>query len=163
MSEGVMQALARIDQPGALEPFIQAYRMQTGRPTSFNEIIAAEIIERLTNGETMTGMCRDTHMPTYSTVYDWARRSPAFSQALAAARKDQATAFVEQGIQMLDNADTISMAHVTKADKQAQFRHKLAQAFDRETYGDKVQQDLNVRGVVIHTDNTALAGLMNSD
>lgn len=160
---GVMEALARIDAPGSLEPFIQAYRMQSGRPSTFNEIIAAEIIERLANGETMEAICSNAHMPHFSTVYDWANRAPAFSEAIASARRRQATIFVEQGIRILDSAPTDSMAHVQKADKQAQFRHKLAQAFDRETYGDKVQQDVNLRGVVIHTDNTALAGLMNTE
>jgi hypothetical protein len=111
----------------------------------------------------MEAICSDKHMPAFSTVYDWANRSPAFSQAIAAARKIQATVFVEQGIRILDEAETTSMAHVQKADKQAQFRHKLAQAFDRDTYGDKVQNDVNVRGVVIHTENTSLASLMSSD
>ena len=146
-----------------LTPFVHAYRAQGGRPTIYNEMIVVELLDRLASGETMTSITNDKHMPSYPTVCDWQRGRAWFSNAVADARKMQATSFVEQGIEILDNADTISMAHVTKADKQAQFRHKLAQAFDRETYGDKVQQDVNVRGVVIHTDNTALAGLMNSD
>lgn len=146
-----------------LTPFIQAYRAQGGRPTIYNEMLIAELLDRLASGETMTSITDDKHMPSYPTVCDWQRGRPWFSQAVADARRVQATSFVEQGLQILDTAQTDSMAHVQKADKQAQFRHKLAQAFDRETYGDKVQQDVNLRGVVIHTDNTALAGLMNTD
>jgi hypothetical protein len=146
-----------------LAPFVQAYRAQGGRPTIFNEMVAVEIVERLAAGETMVAICKDKHMPSTPTVYDWAQQRPWLSSAIADARKKQATVFVEQGMQILDDAETDSMAHVQKADKRAQFRHKLAQAFDRETYGDKVQQDVNVRGVVIHTDNTALASLMGSD
>ena len=146
-----------------LAPFIQAYRMQTGRPTTYNELVAAEIIERLTNGETMLAITKDKHLPAYSTVCDWAKFSPGFAESIATARRAQATSFVEQGVQILDDAPTDSMAHVQKADKRANIRMQLAKCFDRETYGDKVQTDLNIRGVVIHTDNTALAGLMNSE
>jgi hypothetical protein len=146
-----------------LTPFVQAYRAQGGRPTIYNEMTVAEMLDRLAGGETMTSITDDKHMPSYPTVCDWQRGRPWFSQAVADARKMQATSFVEQGLQILDNAETTSMAHVQKADKQAQFRHKLAQAFDRDTYGDKVQNDVNVRGVVIHTENTGLASLMSSD
>jgi hypothetical protein len=144
-----------------LAPFIQAYRAQTGRPTSYNEIVAAEIIERLANGETMLAICKLQHMPSYSTVYDWAKNSPGFADTIATARRRQATAFVEEGKQILDDACTDSMAHIQKADKRAQYRLTLAKCFDREQYGDKVQQDVNIRGVVIHTDNTKLAQLMD--
>jgi hypothetical protein len=146
-----------------LTPFVQAYRAQGGRPTMYNEMMVAELLDRLSSGETMTSITSDKHMPSYPTVCDWQRGRPWFSSAVAEARRVQATSFVEQGLEILDNAPTDSMAHVQKADKQAQFRHKLAQAFDRETYGDKVQQDVNLRGVVIHTEQGKLSDLLNGD
>jgi hypothetical protein len=157
---GVMQALALTTD---LQPFIEAYRAQTGRPSTYNDFIAAEIIERLTDGETLRAVCSDAHMPTNSTVYDWMQRAPAFSSAVAAARRVQATVFVEQGLEILDTAPTDSMAHVQKADKRANFRMTLAKCFDREQYGDKVQQDVNLRGVVIHTEDPRLSGILNGD
>jgi len=146
-----------------LQPFVEAYRAQTGRPTIFNEMIAAEILVRLSNGESMRSICKADHLPDFSTVYDWMRRRPEFAHTVAAARTIQATALVEEAQEIVDTADTASMAHVQKADKQAQFRKWRATCQDREQYGDKVQQDVNVRGVVIHTDNTELARLMNGE
>lgn len=43
-----------------------------GRPTAYTEVIAHEIIERLTDGETLNAICRDEHMPDARTVRRWA-------------------------------------------------------------------------------------------
>lgn len=155
-----MNALSKIEDPGSLELFINAYRALTGKPTTFNELIAAEIVERLANGETLTGMCKDDHMPTFSTVYDWCAAAPSFGQAVADARRRQATAFVDQAVEIVDNAPTDSMAHVQKADKRSNLRMQLAKCYDRETYGEKVQQDVNLRGVVITTADPNLRRLL---
>lgn len=155
-----MNALARIEELGSLELFVNAYRAQDGRPTGFNELIAAEIIVRLGNGETMRSICRDVRMPHFETVYGWMNTAPTFANAVADARRKQATAFVEEALEIVDDAETESMAHVQKADKRSNLRLKLAQCFDRETYGEKVQQDVNLRGVVITTADPNLRRLL---
>jgi hypothetical protein len=146
-----------------IAPFIQAYRAQTGRPTDYNEMIAAEIIERTGNGELLTHICREPHLPSFTTLCDWRRRRPEFAQLIADARTDQATVLASNAVQILDDAPTESMPQVQKADKQAQIRMKLAACYDRETYGDKVQQDINVKGVVIHTEAGRLSNLLDGD
>lgn len=155
-----MNALARIEEPGSLDMFIDAYRAQDGRPTTFNELVAAEIIVRLGNGETMRAICRDVRMPHFETVYGWMHTAPTFANAVADARRRQATALVEEGKEILDDAATDSMADVQKADKRAQYRMAMAKCFDRETYGEKVQQDVNLRGVVITTADPKLRRLL---
>jgi hypothetical protein len=158
------QALANVSDE-YMEQCIIAYESLSGRPTSYNEMIGAEIITRLANNETLRKICEDEHMPNFGTVYRWMGKDEfsAFRHGVAAARRFQAMGMVEEGKEILDDAPTDSMAHVQKADKRAQYRLNIAKSFDRETFGDKVQQDVNVRGVVIHTDNTELAKLMNSD
>lgn len=42
-----------------------------GRPSSYTPEIAAEICERLANGESLLAMCRDSHMPHRATVHRW--------------------------------------------------------------------------------------------
>src|SRR5512138_1580588 len=91
---------------GSLDLFIDAYRAQNGRPTTFNELIAAEIAERLANGETLSAICRDDYMPTFSTVWTWCEAAPEFSKCIADARRRQATAFVDQAVEIIDNAPT---------------------------------------------------------
>jgi len=156
------QALANTTEE-SLAIFVEAYRMTTGRPTVYNELIAAEIIDRLQNGETMRAICRSASLPAYSTVYDWMQRNPAFSLAIARARRGQATALVEEAQEIIDECDDSTMPQVQKADKRANLRIQLAKCFDRETYGDKVQQDINVKGVVIHTEAGRLSNLLDGD
>lgn len=155
----VSTALATVTEE-SLDVFVEAYRAQTGRPTLFNEMIAAEIIDRLEAGELLSVICRDDHLPSYPTVNAWRRASPSFSSMIAQARTGQATPLVEEAVQILDEASTDSMAHVQKADKRASIRLQLAKCFDREQYGDKVQQDINLKGVVITTQDTRLRQLL---
>ncbi len=140
---------------------IQKYRAKTGRPSMFTDDIAAEIIERLMNGETLRGICSDPRMPSNPTVYDWMEHSVDFASAIARARRRQATVLVEEGREILDKADDSTMPQVQKADKRAQFRFQMAKCFDRDTFGDKVQQDVNLKGVVITTQNDDLNRLLN--
>lgn len=58
-----------------------------GRPSKFTEAIVDEICERLSNGETLRSICRDEHMPTWRTVYDWCDASPEVSARIARARE----------------------------------------------------------------------------
>lgn len=139
----------------------QRYIAKTGRPSSFTPEIATEIINRLASGETLRSICKDKHMPCNVTVYDWANNMPAFSSAIAHARRIQATVLAEEASEILDNADDSTMPKVQKADKRANYRMLLAKCFDRETFGDKVQQDVNVRGVQITTTCKELQDLLN--
>lgn len=102
-------------------------------------------------------------MPGWTTVHAWIHAAPALQNLLAAARKLAATAHVEEGKQILDDASTENMAAVQKADKRAGYRMQLAKCFDREQFGDKVQQDVNVKGVIVSTDSPGLARLMSGD
>ena len=51
----------------------------------FSEAIATVICERISEGETLMGVCRDTDLPCRATVQDWARRRPGFRERLAQA------------------------------------------------------------------------------
>ena len=46
--------------------------MPAGRPTQYTETIAAEICQRLSEGESLRRICRDEHIPAESTVRGWA-------------------------------------------------------------------------------------------
>lgn len=155
------QSLTTVDD-NLISSAIQVYRAKSGRPSMFTPEIAATIIERLAEGETLRAICKDPTMPSNPTVYDWMAHSPAFASAIAQARRVQATALVEEGQEILDTCDdSDKMAPVSKAKEQAAFRFRLAQAFDRDTYGDKVQNDVNIRGVMIQTSCTELNDLLN--
>lgn len=146
----------------SLSNAIAVYRSKGGRPTKYTPDIAAEIIDRLAAGETLRAICRDHHMPSNPTVYDWMANSIEFASAVAQARRSQATSFVEEAVDIIDQADDSNgMAPVQKADKRANIRLSLAKCFDRDQFGDKVQQDINLKGVVVTTSCKELQELMD--
>lgn len=78
-----------------------ALRM-AGRPSLFTDEIAAEICERLSEGETLRSICRDEHMPAWRTVYDWIEGNTGFSAAFARARELGFDAIAEDTLGIID-------------------------------------------------------------
>jgi len=61
---------------------------ETGRPTFYTDQLAAEICERLAEGEPLAVICRDSHMPSsVVTVWQWAKDRPSLSESIAKARE----------------------------------------------------------------------------
>ena len=63
-------------------------------------VTAQEIFRRLCQGESVTAICDDAHMPCFSTVYLWRRRFPEFGEMMRLAREIQAERFCELGWKM---------------------------------------------------------------
>jgi len=74
-----------------------------GRPTDYSEELAAQICERLANGEPLAAICRDEKMPCASSVYLWLTKHPLFSEMYTRAREDQADTLADQIIHIADN------------------------------------------------------------
>ncbi len=53
--------------------------MAGGRPTDYCSKIADQIIDFLSDGKTVTQICKDDSMPTRSTVWKWSVNHPEFS------------------------------------------------------------------------------------
>lgn len=66
----------------------QPEKRPVGRPSTFTDELAAEVIERLSGGETLADICRDEHMPAVRTVSHWKKANSAFSADFARARDD---------------------------------------------------------------------------
>jgi len=61
-----------------------------GRPSVYSQEVAEEICQRITEGESLTRICKDEHLPAKSTVLKWARDDKAgFSTIYAHARELQ--------------------------------------------------------------------------
>ena len=58
-----------------------------GRPCEFNEEVAAFIVERVENGDSLINICSKPPMPNYTTVTRWQRKFPAFAASIYHARK----------------------------------------------------------------------------
>jgi len=67
-----------------------------GRPSTFSQEIADEIVRRMIEGESLTDICKGPKMPPRVTVYAWFDRYPEFYQRCARAREALADYLVDQ-------------------------------------------------------------------
>lgn len=157
ISTGANIPVVTIDQ---LETAVAQRRAKTGRPSSYSEEVAAEIVERLSNGETMTNITKAKRMPAHGTVCDWQRKLPAFAQAIAQARLDYTDATVdkaEAGLQAVDGKAKDNQ--VRKAEAIARFALDIAARRNFQVYGEKKQNlNINLNAEVAPVD---LAGYLN--
>ena len=86
----------------------------TTRAREFNSEIAFEFLERVSDGETITSICRDPRMPTHTTVWEWEQgklgAETSWNEDYARARQRQANAFARAVIDLADSVDPIAHA-----------------------------------------------------
>lgn len=121
-----------------------------GRPSSYRVETANEILERLSNGEPLTKICRDDHMPSVSTVFLWEQKVEGFSEKVTRARELSADHFSHEIIEIADENPQVVIptkngcyeatdaAGVQRNKNRIETRIKLMQMLKRKTYGDKV-------------------------
>jgi len=123
---------------------------KTGRPSKYTPELAAEICERLSDGEPLRQICRDDHMPAWTAIYAWAAQDKALSERIAQAREQGYDAIAED---LLAIADTPLMGEeetsssngltITRKDMlghrklQIETRLKLLAKWNPKKYGDR--------------------------
>lgn len=126
-----------------------------GRPSIFTQAIADEICERISDGETLRQICRDAHMPHFTTVYDWRESNEEFCLRLARARKIGKRAIEQEILEIADDARNdwmekfdqdglpagwvLNGEHVQRSKLRIETRLKLLKVWDPQRHGDKVQ------------------------
>lgn len=63
-----------------------------GRPSEYNETIAGQICELVSDGENLHRICQMDEMPSRQTVYKWMRQQAAFADKYARAREARSDA-----------------------------------------------------------------------
>jgi hypothetical protein len=125
---------------------------KTGRPSKYTPELAAEICERLSNGEPLRQICRDGHMPAWTAVYAWSARDDALSERIAHAREMGFDAIAEEALLIADTP-VMGQKQVMGDDKtyttvedmlghrklQIETRLKLLAKWNPKKYGDRVQ------------------------
>lgn len=133
-----------------------------GRPSSYTEALADEVVRDISEGVTLSDICRRDHMPNRSTVYAWMRENEEFSQRIARARDLGFDAIAEEVLTIVDDDSRdweairdddgtitgvkVDGEHVQRSKLRAEYRLKLLAKWDPKRYGDKV--DLNHGGEV---------------
>lgn len=88
--------MPRAKKAKILEPDEIIPPRKAGRPSGYNEATATEICHRMINGENLTAICKDEHMPSRVTVYDWMEAHPEFRTRCARAREGLADFLVDE-------------------------------------------------------------------
>lgn len=126
-----------------------------GRPTLFSDELAKEVCRRIAEGESLRAVCRDGKMPEASTVFDWLRTKPEFTEQYDKAVVERSEAMAEDMIDIAEGAPALikktaekksgAMAQVIKL--QVDVRKWHMGRMKPKKYGDKM--DLTSDGKAI--------------
>ena len=83
---------------------IETYKAKLGRPTVMTDSIKNEIIDRLSNGQTLTYIASLAHMPRPSTIINETERSPSFRESYMRAREHQSDVLFNQCLDIADDS-----------------------------------------------------------
>lgn len=72
------------------------------KQSTYTPDLDAEICERLASGETLRAICRDPHMPSWVTVYNWRKSHPEFAERFTLARELGGDAIAEETLEIAD-------------------------------------------------------------
>ena len=116
-------------------------------PKEFEDDQVEELLERISNGEAITTICKDPRMPSRASVYSWVESDAEFSGRFRAARARGCHALAEE---CLEIADAPSRDAVAAADKRIRIdtRLRLIGKWSAKDYGDKI--DVNYNAEVTH-------------
>jgi terminase small subunit-like protein len=123
-------------------------KSRTGRPTIKTPELCAEISRRISEGETLTNICRDAHMPAWMTVHDWKKSDESFRQALAHAREQQAEVWADDVVNISDDELPTHEA-IGRARLRMQSRQWLAGKFNPQFADKPTQVGVNVGVAVV--------------
>ena len=141
-----------VDTTQAAKTPQEPQKKKTGRPSKYTPELAAEICERLSNGEPLRQICRDDHMPGWVAVYEWMARDKDLSERIAHAREQGFEALAEEALViadtpvfgqkqiMTDQGTSTTVEDMLGHRKlQIETRLKLLAKWNPKKYGDRVQ------------------------
>lgn len=120
-----------------------------GRPSEYNEPMAAQICERIADGESLRAICRDEAMPAKSTVFKWLNQQATFADQYARAREAQADTMADEILEIADETafDSIESEGgglkpdsewIARSRLRVDARKWLASKMAPKKYGDKI-------------------------
>lgn len=122
-------------------------KKKIGRPSKYTPELAAEICERLSNGEPLRQICRDDHMPSWMAVYQWMDRSEELSIAIAHAREAGQDAMAERAYTEMyeeperilsEGGSRIDSGYVQLVKARAEITLKMLAKWNPKRYGDRI-------------------------
>jgi hypothetical protein len=77
-------------------------KKKVGRPTKYSPELAAEILTRIAEGESLRKITMEAGMPNHSSVYLWLLQHPEFSDKYVRAREEQAETLADEIVAIAD-------------------------------------------------------------
>ena len=81
----------------------KSVRRSKGRPPS-KETIKNEVINRISNGESLLNICRDDKMPCRDTICEWLSKDKTFSDKYERAREVRADRIFDEILEIADDS-----------------------------------------------------------
>lgn len=106
-----------------------------GRPTRFTTRLSATICRRLSTGEPLAVICRDSGMPGRRTVLDWRTKRKDFADDYNNARLDGFDAIAHGCLEIADDIEEDPSSRRVRVDT----RLKLLSKWDPSRYGDRLE------------------------
>jgi len=113
-------------------------KKKIGRPCEYTDEIADIILGRISEGESLKGICRDLKIMNV-TVYSWMRARPSFLTLYAQAREDRADSLGDD-LQEIADASTPETVQVDRL--RTDVRKFIAAKLNPRKWGDRVAAEL---------------------
>ncbi len=104
------------------------------RPSKYKQSLIEEILLRYSNGESLTKICKDKHMPKRNTIYRWRLHYPEFGDAYLLAQEQHVDAVIDEAGIIVDSEPDPQRARV-----RVDYRKWLASRLNRDKYGDRLE------------------------
>jgi hypothetical protein len=144
---------------------------KNGRPSKYTPELATEICYRLSNGEPLRQICRDIHMPAWTSVYAWGARDAELSERIARAREAGQDAIAEEVYALVEReperilsegGGRVDAGYVQWIRVQADIKLKLLAKWNPKRYGDRVALTGAADGAPIKVDHGIFDALLTN-
>lgn len=109
-----------------------------GRPEKYSDELADRVLREFSRGKSMRTIEKMQGMPSISTMFEWMRKYPDFSQRYARAKEEAADLFVEELLELTDMADVDNAIDIQKRKLQVDTRKWIASKLKPKRYGEKL-------------------------
>lgn len=118
------------------------------RPTIYTDDLAADLLTRIAEGNSLRTVCLSEDMPCIKTVMTWKRKYPEFLQQYDLACIERSEMLVED---MLYIADTSDPNHAAKTRIQVDTRKWHAARMKPKKYGESAEPEKQVIPFIVNT------------
>ena len=141
-----------------------------GRPTQYTPQLGDLICEGISNAKSLASICNENDdLPTVRSVYTWLRSNEEFLHNYERSKEDQADYLAEEILEIADDsrndfmdrldengevsaATKLNSENIQRSRLRVDARKWIASKFKTKRYGDKVQQEIDIKSMDTITD-----------